>query len=169
MYSAPDVFNKLLKNVPTDTMAIGKAVRWEGKIFPAKWKKQRSFQTECFSVYSPIAKKYKWWADKGGDHYYTRQITREHPMIWRDVIIAEVQNHVNGKGHGRRIDVDNQEGPRGGRQFHPDEIVHIKLFDRHRYMSAATIQALPYSEACVLEKLNYGRLSYQGVKYVRNI
>lgn len=161
-YSGPDVFNKLLDGVPKDKVAVGKVIRWEGKIFPAKWKQQRSFQTECFSVYSDIAKKYKWWADKGGDHYYSRQIVRQHGLIWKDVIIAEVQNEVHGKGHGRRIDVDNQDGVRGGRIFDPKEDVYIKLFDRHMRGEAATLQQVKYEEAVMLERLGYGRLSYKG-------
>ena len=167
IYASPDVFNKLLEDASTNNVYVGKVTRWNDQVFPKSWKVQRSFQTECFCVWSEVAKKYKWWSEKGGDHNYTRKITRDHDIRWRDVMIATVQNLDNSKGHGRRMDVDNTEMATY-KEIADDEKVYIKL-EKPRYGKGTTgVTEMYYFEAKALEKAGYGRITYKGENYVCN-
>lgn len=129
------------------------------EIFPAQWKKQMTFQTECFAVWSTIARKAKWWGQTGGDHHYTKQITHRTPIIWHDVIVTEAQA---GKGKGERLDA-------GGAVVHPGELlpdlkVHFKMFATVKGRGKQTqLIEVPYSEAATLEKHGVGRVTFKGV------
>jgi hypothetical protein len=160
-YIRPDAFD-FLENADIKKMQIVKVIRWNGQIFPKRWKKQNTFQTECFIVWSDIARKYKWWSNKGGDHYYTRQITRKTEMKWHDIVIAEAQN---GKGHGRRIDVDSEV--KNCCPFPEAEKVYIRNQPIRKAQNK--LDYVTYAEAKVLEKQGYARITYKGVEvYGRN-
>jgi hypothetical protein len=124
-------------------------------IFPAQWKKQTTFQTECFAVWSSIARKATWWGQKGGDHQYTKQITHRHPVIWHDVIATEAQA---GKGNGAAERRGTME---------PDAKVRFKMFATVKGRKQTALIEVPYSEAAMMERHGLGRVTFGGVHEVR--
>jgi hypothetical protein len=129
-----------------------------GEIFPAQWKKQTSFQTECFAIWSSIAKKFDWWGNKGGDHQYTRKITRRHPIIWHDLIATQAQS---GKGNGHRFDADGE--PVNKRGCMPaDTKVYFKMFATIKRMKQTQLINMDLYEAEILENRELGRITFKG-------
>jgi hypothetical protein len=128
------------------------------QIFPPLWKKQKTFQTECFALWSAIAVKYQWWGDKGGDHHYTQQITRKYPIIWHDVLATQSQT---GKGKGERLDAD---GAAGTGILIPNSQVHFKMFASVKNRRQTQLLLLPAAEAETLEKHKLGRITYKGIE-----
>jgi hypothetical protein len=111
MYYAPDVIDRMVKRAERDRINVCHVQRWEGTIWPAKWGNQRSFQTECFFLHTDHKNKARWWANKGGDHHYTSQLTAQMQINWIDeIIMCKAQE---GKGHGKRFDL-------GGRPNNPN-------------------------------------------------
>jgi hypothetical protein len=140
-------------------MYICKAQRWNNTIWPRKWKEQRSFQTECFVLHSTVAKRAKWWGDKGGDHNYTRQLTRSHPLKWRDVLCARAQE---GKGHGKIIDA-------GGEEWDWDSLpmkqkVWVKLHRDGLGRQYGKPIEMTFAEGRIFERHNIGRVTFKGVQ-----
>ena len=154
-YLAPDSMNWLADG-NRDVLHVCKTRR-EGvskhcSIFPQQWKKQQTFQTECFALWSPLAKKFQWWGNKGGDHQYTRQITHRSPIVWHDVIATEAQA---GKGHGEA----EQRGTM------PDTAkVYFKMFATVAKRKQTQLIEVPYFEAAVLESHGLGRVTFKGVE-----
>lgn len=108
-YTDKNVISRLVENSKREYLNVGRSRRAEGIVWPKSWKKQRSFQTECFFLHTDHKNKATWWNQKGGDHHYTMQLTTEHnmPINWIDnLIICEA---MAGKGHGRRLDYRMQE------------------------------------------------------------
>ena len=106
MYASDDVIERLVKNAKRDHINVGRVTRWNGVIFPSQWGKQKSFQTEIFFLHADHKKKAKWWGNKGGDHHYTKQLTRVLPINWIDNLMICVAQE--GKGHGKKIDKGNK-------------------------------------------------------------
>jgi glycosyltransferase involved in cell wall biosynthesis len=168
IYAQPDVFERLTENADKRKLQVGRVERWPDRqnpevrtVFPRGWGTQKSFQTECFIVWSDIAKKAKWWSDKGGDHYYSKQLTRVTRINWvDDVIIASA---IECKGHGRRLDegreVADVESP-----FKPHDKVYFKVAAKNPKYQQGKLIEVPYAEAEILEKHNYGRITYKGAK-----
>jgi glycosyltransferase involved in cell wall biosynthesis len=106
-YASPDVIEKFVKASKRDHINVGRVERWNGTIWPKNWGYQKSFQTECFLVHTDHKSKAKWWGNKGGDHYYSKQLTRILPINWIDnLLICKAQE---GKGHGRKFDQGNKK------------------------------------------------------------
>lgn len=102
MYAAPDVIERFVKSAKEDYINVARADRGNGKIWPKNWKKQKVFQTECFMLHTKYKDMATWWAKLGGDHHYTKQITKKLPINWiEDLIVCKAQA---GKGRGKRID-----------------------------------------------------------------
>lgn len=96
----------LVKNAKRDHVNVGRVIRWNGVVFPKQksWnnRSRESFQTEIFFMHTDHRLRAKWWANKGGDHYYSKQLTKVLPINWiEDLIICKAQE---GKGHGRKLD-----------------------------------------------------------------
>jgi hypothetical protein len=130
------------------------------EIFPPLWKKQKTFQTECFVLWSDIAKQFNWWGNKGGDHHYTNKITRKHPIIWHDHIATQAQA---GKGHGDCLDAS-------GKAVHDGVLtgmVYFKMFASAGGRKQAQLLEVPIDEALILERHKLGRITYKGVNEVR--
>ena len=103
MYYDDTVIEKTVKKCRHECINVVKVQRWNDCIFPAKWKQQHSFQTECFMLHTDHKNLATWWASKGGDHNYSKQITSKLPTNWIDgIVICKAQE---GKGHGRRYDL----------------------------------------------------------------
>lgn len=120
MYAGPDVIEKLVENSKEDHINVARVERWNGTIWPKHWESQKSFQTECFFLHTDHRLKAKWWGNKGGDHHYSKQLTKVLPINWIDKLkICKAQE---GKGHGKRKDKDdsliNYEN-----YYDPDKIV----------------------------------------------
>lgn len=157
-YVSPDVMDWVTDDLDPELLHVCKARRWEGTVWPRGWKKQKSFQTECFVADAKLAKRGRWWGDKGGDHYYTKQLTRRAGMEWHDVIVAEAQE---GKGHGKLVDIAGSVMDYDA-CYSPDREVWIKLNGDRGKRAGAKLHNMPYSEARVLEKHGYGRVTYRG-------
>ena len=107
MYYSDDVIERLVENSLRDHINVARVKRWKGIIFPKKFGIQNSFQTECFFLHTDHKNKATWWNYKGGDHNYTKQLTKILPINWIDnLIICKAQK---GKGHGMRYDLNFYE------------------------------------------------------------
>ena len=161
-YCAPDSLsfmadaNKTALHV-CKTRRVG--VSKHADIFPPLWLKQKTFQTECFVLWSVIAKQHKWWGEKGGDHHYTSKITRKTPITWHDVIATQAQA---GKGHGSCLDAS-------GKAVHPGVLtgdVWFKMFASVGGRKQAQLIQVPIMEAETLERHKLGRITFKGVNEV---
>ena len=101
---------KFVKNSHEDYINVARADRGGGRIWPKFWRGQRSFQSECFLLHTKHRKLGKWWHKKGGDHHYTKQITKKLPINWIDnLIVCKAQY---GKGRGLRLDLGTPLPPK---------------------------------------------------------
>ncbi|RPI64781.1 MAG: glycosyltransferase family 2 protein [Planctomycetaceae bacterium] len=101
-YAAPDVIERLVESSLRDHVNVGRSQRWNNTIWPRHWGTQKSFQTECFFIHTDHKHKGKWWGNTGGDHHYSKQLTKVLPINWiDDLLICRAQE---GKGHGRCLD-----------------------------------------------------------------
>ncbi len=150
MLASPDAITTLVKNAKRDRINVGRVERWEGQIFPKDWGSARSFQSECFLIHTDYKNLGRWWANRGGDHYYSRQITDKLPINWIDnLIIAKVQE---GKGNGMRLDIGQAGGlPR------PNDLVPVIYKEPVRIPTdcrgrPGEIRSIPYYRAKELQQ-----------------
>lgn len=168
MYLGPDVL-KWLHGQDRTKIHVFKTRRKkmskhrEEVIFPRDWKKQLSYQTECFALWSTIAKKHRWWSRKGGDHQYTRKITRRTPIAWHDILATQAQE---SKGHGRRMDSGNKVAY-GRDDIEPNEIVHFKLFKKYGKHRSGELVKFLAKYADKMERCGNGRMTFKGISIVR--
>lgn len=128
-YFAPDVIKKLVKNSKRDHVNVGKVERWNGTVWPRKWGEQKSYQTECFFVHTDHRYKARWWGGKGGDHHYSKQLTKIMPVNWiEDLMICKAQE---GKGHGRKLDKGGTR-PDYSKALRPDQKIPVIGLVRNR-------------------------------------
>lgn len=132
------------------------------EIFPPLWKKQKTFQTECFALWSELAKRYEWWGCKGGDHHYTSKITRKYPIIWHDHIATQSQTV---KGCGERLDAGGMVADREG-VLKATEEVYFKMFASIKGKKQAQLIKMPAQEAEILERRGIGRITFKGIEVV---
>jgi len=105
IFSRIDAVEKFVKNSDRYKINICRVRRWNGTVWPRAWGKCKSFQTECMMLHTDHKLKWKWNANIAGDHYYSRQATKELHINWIDGLIAcEAQK---GKGLGQRIDLND--------------------------------------------------------------
>jgi len=157
-YAAPDVFERLLHKADKKIIHTGQAARWGDTVWNTdpNDKKRNIFQTECFSLWWDLAKKAKWPGDKGGDHYYTRRLTKKIPWKWHEVLIARAQD---GKGRGKLEDRD-LDGC-----YPPEKKVTVKMFvNAGNKRGAGQLHDMPYFEARVFERHGMACVSYRGVE-----
>ncbi len=103
MYYDSTVISKAMKSAKRDCINVVKVQRWNETIWPKTWRGQKSFQTECFFLHTDHKNRALWWAQKGGDHYYSKQLTGQLQINWiEDLIICKAQE---GKGNGKRFDL----------------------------------------------------------------
>lgn len=125
MYNAPDVIEKLVSSAKRNCVNVARVRRWNDTIFPAKWRQQLSYQTECFFLHTDHKNKAQWWANKGGDHNYSKQLTKIMPINWIDnLIICKAQE---GKGHGRRYDLGERPPNMNGYMPINDDMVTVEF------------------------------------------
>jgi glycosyltransferase involved in cell wall biosynthesis len=158
VYTGPDVIERLVKCSGRNYCNVTRVIRWEGTVWPKKWRTQRSFQTECFFLHTDHKKRSNWWANKGGDHYYSRKITNQLDINWIEgVPIVKAQE---GKSHGRRIDLGQIETDKN-RTFKPDDFVNILVFNHDK--RTGKYKKMEFSQALKLERAGKGVITYEGV------
>jgi hypothetical protein len=160
-YASTDVFENLLKDADKEKMIIGKVTRANGAIYP-RTGNSTEFQTEIFCLYSDKAKKAKWWGNKSGDHYYTRQLTRTMQLQRTDVMIAIAQE---GRGLGMKLDAGGEAINLDG-LMNPEQQVYVKMNLDKDGRRGAHLYQMSYADARVFEKNGYGRVTYKGVEVV---
>jgi hypothetical protein len=153
-YASPDAIEKFVTSCKPDHINIAKVKRWKNTVFPKKWKNQKSYQTECFMLHTDHRLKAKWWGNKGGDHYYSKQLTKILPINWiEDLIICEAQE---GKGHGKKLDKGKKRTPRP--ELPPDAKVTVLGLRKHlrgkrsQWIRMGQYKVMNYRLASQLEK-----------------
>jgi hypothetical protein len=154
-YYSDDVIEKLVKNSKRDHVNVGRVKRWNETIWPKHWRNQKSFQTECFFIHTDYKKIGKWWGNKGGDHHYSKQLTKILPINWiEDLIICKAQE---GKGHGRKFDKGGKKQDNSNK-FKPDKEVAVICLCRNRNskksdnFNLGELKYMKYGKALELEK-----------------
>jgi hypothetical protein len=155
MYASTDVIEKLVEKSKPDHINVARVKRWNSTIFPRHWKNQKSFQTECFFIHTDHRLKAKWWGNKGGDHHYSKQMTKLLPINWiEDIVICKAQE---GKGHGKKLDKGSKkqmEKP----NLPPDAIVTVIGLKKNlkgkksHWIKMGQIKNMYYAIALQLEK-----------------
>ena len=164
-YAAPDVIERLVNLSKRDHINVGRVQRWNKTVWPKNWKTQKSFQTECYFLHTDHKFKAKWWGNKGGDHHYSKQLTKVLPVNWiEDLLICKAQE---GKGHGRKLD-------KGGKKLdyskslNPDKKIPVIGLIRNRTgnkderISQGEIKWMRYEAALRLEKLEKVKITNWG-------
>ncbi len=164
-YASPDVIEKLVKNSKKDHVNIGRVQRWNKTVWPKNWGSQKSYQTECFFIHTDYKSKGRWWGNKGGDHHYSKQLTKVMPLNWiEDLLICKAQS---GKGHGLRLDKDGAK-PDYSTVLKPDQKIPVLGLFRNRSqnkderINQGEIKRMRYKSALKLENegkvkiTNYG-------------
>jgi hypothetical protein len=163
-YAAPDVIEKLVSASLSDHVNVARVIRWNGVVFPKEWKVQKSYQTECFFLHTDHKHKAKWWGNLGGDHHYSKQLTRIMPINWiENLTICRAQE---GKGRGKRLDVDGKFHNTG--QYGPDEkvpvlgLVPYKRGGKQEWIRQGEMKRIPYALALELEKQHIIKFTHYG-------
>lgn len=165
MYYNKKAISTLVKQSKPHMVNVARVKRWGSSVWPKNWRRQRSFQTECFFIHSAYKKLGRWWGNKGGDHYYSRQMTNKLPINWIDgLIICKAQE---GKGHGSLLDIGKAKVDYKG--FYPDDhMVDILILSDKipNVGKPGKIIKLPYSEAWYLDVKRRGRITYKGIEVI---
>jgi len=98
-----NVIDRLVRFSQPDCINVAHVMRWNFEVFPKKWRECFSFQTECFFLHTDHKLKATWWRNKGGDHYYSKQLTGILTINWIDNLIT--CRTQDGKGNGKRKDM----------------------------------------------------------------
>ena len=165
MYASQDVIAKLVEKSKRDCINVGRVQRWNKTIWPKHWGSQQSYQTECFFLHTDQKNKAQWWGSRGGDHHYSKQLTKFLKINWIDnLLICKAQD---GKGHGRKLD-------KGGKKFDysksikPDEeipvlgLLRYQRGPRKAWIKHGEIKMMKYATALKLEKNNIVKITHYG-------
>jgi hypothetical protein len=102
VYVDPDGIAKVIPQCKENCINVFRVRRWDRKVVPQKWQRQRSYQTECFILHTKHKNLATWWDHLGGDHDYSKKITAKLQINWiENIILCAVQE---GKGYGDRFD-----------------------------------------------------------------
>jgi glycosyltransferase involved in cell wall biosynthesis len=163
IYTSDDIIEKMVDKCKKDHLNVCHVMRWNNKIFPEKWLVQKSFQTECFIVHTDYGRKAKWWSNKGGDHYYSKQLTQILPINWiENILICKIQEGL--KGHGNRYDAGFKQtefSPFKDTDYVPVMgLVPWKRGKRKEWIIQNQVRLLPYGQALDLEKKGIIKFTY---------
>lgn len=157
-YTAPNVIQTLVSSSRTDCVNVGRVRRWKDTIWPKNWGIQRSYQTECFFLHASHKNMAKWWSNKGGDHYYSRQLTERLKIHWIDgLIICQAQE---GKNHGKRYDKHKLAPVREIAYADTDSVPVLMCNKRPKSGHEGIIEMMPYADALKMEKAGAGIITY---------
>jgi glycosyltransferase involved in cell wall biosynthesis len=156
------VIEKFVNAAKRDCINVARVIRWNNKIFPEKWGVQKSYQTECFITHTDHKNKARWWGNKGGDHFYSKQLTRILPINWiENLIVCKAQE---GKGHGKRLDsggVKNTDS-----DIKPNEKIHVlglvpyKHGTRKEWIRQGEIKLINFELAQELDKKGVAKITH---------
>lgn len=171
-YFKNDVIEKMVELSRQDSVNVCKVIRWNGIIFPKDWKKQKSYQTECFFIHTEHKKKARWWGNLGGDHDYSKKLTRILPINWiEDLIICKAQT---GKGRGQRLDY-NGKFNNNSKQFNPDKKVSVLALQPYKkglkrdWLRQGHFKWIPYGLAIQLENEGKVKITYPDISIENKI
>jgi hypothetical protein len=164
-YAAPDIIERLVKLSKPDHVNVGRVRRWNNTTWPKRWGVQKSYQTECFFIHTDYKLKAHWWGHKGGDHHYSKQLTKLLPINWIDkLLICKAQE---GKGYGRKLDKDGKK-IKLNVKINDNEMVaclglikHIRG-SRKEWIKQGEIKEMRYEFAKKLERLGKVKITYPG-------
>ena len=161
-YAAPDVIEKIVSASRRDHINVCRVIRWNGVVFPKDWGTQISYQTECFFLHTDHKRKAKWWGHLGGDHHYSKQLTRILPINWIDnLIICKAQT---GKGRGKRLDKDGRFLTKAN--IKPESkisvlgIIPYKRGHQKDWIRQGQVKNIPFALASQLEKEGKIKITY---------
>jgi hypothetical protein len=116
--------------------------------------------------------KAKWWGHRGGDHHYSKQLTKILPINWiDDILICKAQE---GKGHGSKLD-------KGGikvnyeNSYDKNKLVPVLCLQPYRsgnvrdHLKQGQIKHVRYNKACELEKQGVVKITYERTYIENNI
>lgn len=153
-YADPEVISQLVERSKQDYINVARVKRWDNTIFPRRWGIQKSFQTECFFVYTDYRLKAKWWGNKNGDHNYSKQLTKILPINWiEDLIICKAQQ---GKGYGWKLDATGKT--RHTKIYKSNDLIpvmgliSVKKGKSKDWIRQGKLKMIPYERAIELEK-----------------
>ena len=159
----PDSIEKLVSQCKKTHVNVCRVVRWNGTVHPAGWKKQKTFQTECFMIHTDHKNVGRWWSELGGDHNYTEQLTDKLPINWiENLIVCKAQE---GKGHGKRLD-------KNGKQKKTDITGRVSVFGiranrtgaRFERIRQGEFKLMPIDAAEALEARGIVKITYPDIK-----
>ena len=163
MYFNNKSIANMVKNAKPHAVNVARVKRWGTSVWPKNWRRQRSFQTECFFIHAAYKKLGRWWGNRGGDHYYSRQLTNKLPINWIEgVTICKAQE---GKGHGKLLDIGKQAVD--FENYYPDDKKVYMLVISEKISNIGKpghLVKLPYKEAWRLDKKKQGRITFKGVE-----
>jgi len=163
-YAAPDVIERMVSLAKRDHVNVCRVVRWNGIVFPKPWKGNRkTFQTECFFLHTDHKRKGTWWSHKGGDHNYSKQLTRVLPCNWiEDLTICRAQE---GKGHGNKLDaggkvIDKSESFKSDKKVIVRGLRQFKQGPKQNHIRQDHYHRLDYDLAYKLEQAGYVKVTF---------
>lgn len=150
-YTDEYAIEKFVASSLKDHVNVCKVIRWDNKVFPRHWRKMESFQTECFMIHTDFKNRGRWWGKKGGDHHYSRQLTKQAPINWiEDLTACKLQEC---KGHGKRLDKNGIIYDYKN-SFEPD--VPVCTVN----MRTGELKWMPYNTAYTLEQKGEVKVTY---------
>lgn len=165
-YASPTVIERLVAASKRDHINVARVKRIMRRgvvMFPDKWRIQKSYQTECFFLHTDHKKKAKWWGNLGGDHNYSKQLTRVLPINWIEkLVIAQAQER---KGHGSKLDV-GQEKPDYSNAYPPSQKVPclgflpVRSSNREACIKQGEFKLMRYDIAYALEQQGKIKITY---------
>ena len=171
-YFSPDALEKFVDNSKTDHINVCRVSRTNGKIYPKEWENQKSFQTECFLIHTDYRNSAKWWGNLGGDHNYSKQLTKILPTNWiEDLIVCKAQD---GKGYGKKFDIDKQYD-NGLNNFDPEKKVCVLGLTSHRignsdnWIEQGKFRHMKFSDAINNEKIGRVKITFRDVQVINNL
>ena len=165
-YAAPDVIERIVAASKPGCVNVAhvQRVMHRGVVqFPDKWGTQKSYQTECFFLHTDHKGKAKWWGNKGGDHHYSKQLTRILPINWiENLLICKAQE---AKGHGNKLDLGLKKAHR--KLDWPDDkmICVLGLLKqphgpKEERIRQGELKYMEYATATRLEKDGFVKITY---------
>ena len=161
VYYSKDVISRLVKSSKVSAVNVGKVTRWHGTVWPRSWKTQRSYQTECFFMHAAYKSIGKWWANKSGDHYYSRQLTDQLPINWiENLMICKAQE---GKNRGEPVDLGKKRVDYTDVYDKSDIVYCMVVSDKLDIAKSGNFVEMKYGEAVKLEKKGWIKITHKGV------
>jgi hypothetical protein len=168
VYASDDIIEKIVEKSKSDYVNVARVKRWNNIVFPKDWGIQKSYQTECFFLHTDHKLKATWWGNKGGDHHYSKQLTKILPINWIDNLLLCCAQE--GKGHGNKLD-------KGGRvtkqcKFKAEDKVPVLGLrksvagNRSDWIRAGEIKYMRYETAEKLERLGKIKFTNYAQNYI---